>query len=109
MLTRARGSSAAFSYDGHCLYAYQHAYGRGRFTVTRRDGRSAHGIAVDPDLIPLGSRLWVPGYGHGIADDIGGRIQGHRVDVRIQEYKRMSDWGVRPVRVYVLADAPEKR
>jgi 3D (Asp-Asp-Asp) domain-containing protein len=76
----------------------------GRRTVTRRDGRSAHGVAVDPDLIPLGSRVWIPGYGHAIADDIGGRIRGHRVDVRVQDYANMEVWGVRKVRVYVLED-----
>lgn len=76
----------------------------GRYTSTRRDGRSAHGIAVDPDLIPLGSHLWVPGYGHAIADDIGGRIRGHHVDLRLQDGWRMGRWGVRYVRVYVLDD-----
>ena len=79
----------------------------GRYTKTMRDGRSTHGVAVDPDLIPLGSRLWIPGYGHAIADDTGGRIQGHRVDLRIQDYDRMQEWGVRPVRVYVLEDPPD--
>ena len=83
----------------------------GRYTKTEKDGRSEHGVAVDPDLIPLGSRLWIPGYGHATADDIGGRIQGHRADLRMQEGDRMRDWGVRPVRVYVLEepDADEER
>jgi 3D (Asp-Asp-Asp) domain-containing protein len=76
----------------------------GRYTKTLRDGRSVHGVAVDPDLIPLGSRLWIPGYGHAVADDTGGRIQGHRVDVRVQEGDNMYDWGYKPVRVYVLEE-----
>jgi 3D (Asp-Asp-Asp) domain-containing protein len=76
----------------------------GRYTKTEKDGRSEHGVAVDTDLIPLGTRLWIPGYGHATADDIGGRIQGHRVDLRMQDEDRMRDWGVRPVRVYVLEE-----
>jgi len=77
----------------------------GRYTKTRRDGRSAHGVAVDPDLIPLGSHLWIPGYGHAVADDTGGRIQGHRVDLRMQSARQMRTWGVkRAVRVYVLQE-----
>ena len=77
----------------------------GRYTKTQRDGRSAHGVAVDPDLIPLGSRLWIPGYGHAVADDTGGRIQGHRVDLRMQSAHKMRAWGVkRAVRVYVLQE-----
>ena len=76
----------------------------GRYTSTRRDGRAEHGVAVDPGLIPLGSRLWIPGYGHAVADDIGGAIKGHHVDIRVQVYGHMSRWGVRPVRVYVLQE-----
>ena len=45
---------------------------RGRWTATQRDGRSAHGVAVDQAIIPPGSRLWIPGYGHAVADDTGG-------------------------------------
>jgi len=80
----------------------------GRYTSTLRDGRAEHGVAVDPDLIPLGSHLWIPGYGHAIADDIGGAIQGHHVDLRMQRYGNMGVWGVRPVRVYVLDEPPGK-
>jgi len=76
----------------------------GRYTSTLRDGRAVHGVAVDPGLIPLGSRLWIPGYGHAVADDIGGAIKGHHVDIRVQVYGHMSRWGVRPVRVYVLQE-----
>lgn len=80
----------------------------GRWTATQRDGRSAHGIAVDPRLIPLGTRLWVPGYGHAVADDTGGAIKGHHIDVRLQTRSGMSKWGVRRLNVYVLADPPGK-
>ena len=80
----------------------------GHYTSTLRDGRAEHGVAVDPSLIPLGSRLWIPGYGHAVADDIGGAIKGHHVDIRVQVYGHMSQWGVRPVRVYVLQEPKEK-
>ncbi|MES2463431.1 MAG: 3D domain-containing protein [Armatimonadota bacterium] len=50
-----------------------------------RTGRpfSLPGVAVDPDVIPLGSRVFVPGYGWRTADDTGGRVQGNRIDVRL--------------------------
>ena len=74
----------------------------GRWTKTERDGRAVHGVAVDPALIPLGTRLWIPGYGHAIADDIGGAIKGHRIDLRMQSASNMRQWGVRSIQVYVL-------
>jgi 3D (Asp-Asp-Asp) domain-containing protein len=76
----------------------------GRYTVTERDGRAAHGIAVDPRLIPLGTRLWIPGYGHAVADDIGSAIKGHHIDIRVQDHDREIAWGSRQIQVYVLAD-----
>lgn len=74
----------------------------GRWTKTERDGRASHGVAVDPRVIPLGTRLWVPGYGHAIADDIGSAIKGNRIDVRMQERDNMHRWGVRDIVIKVL-------
>ena len=74
----------------------------GRWTKTERDGRASHGVAVDPRIIPLGTRVWIPGYGYALADDIGSAIKGHRIDLRMQEPSRMHIWGVRIVPVYVL-------
>ena len=40
-------------------------------------------IAVDPKVIPLGSKVWVEGYGEAIAGDTGGAIKGNRIDVLV--------------------------
>jgi 3D (Asp-Asp-Asp) domain-containing protein/peptidoglycan hydrolase CwlO-like protein len=40
-------------------------------------------VAVDPTVIPLGTRMTIPGYGEGVAADTGGRIKGGRIDVWI--------------------------
>lgn len=40
-------------------------------------------IAVDPKVIPLGTRLWVEGYGYGIAGDTGSAIKGNKIDLKI--------------------------
>lgn len=59
-------------------------------------------IAVDPQQIPLGSHLFVPGYGYGIAGDTGGRIKSARVDLFMINYRQAIDFGVRDVNVFVL-------
>ncbi|HUW65577.1 MAG TPA: 3D domain-containing protein [Spirochaetia bacterium] len=60
-------------------------------------------IAVDPRVIPLGTRLYVQGYGYATALDTGGAIKGNRVDLFMDTEREASDWGVRDVQVYVLS------
>lgn len=59
-------------------------------------------VAVDSKLIPLGTRLYVDGYGFAVAEDRGGSIKGHRIDLFMETEKEALKWGTRPVRVYIL-------
>ncbi|MBP2072176.1 MULTISPECIES: G5 domain-containing protein [Thermoanaerobacterium] len=59
-------------------------------------------IAVDPRVIPLGTRLYVEGYGPGVAADIGEAIKGNIIDLFFTSYKEACNWGRRTVRVYIL-------
>lgn len=64
-----------------------------------------HGIvAVDPRVIPLGTRVFVPGYGLALAADTGGDIKGNRIDLCMEESHAAWDFGRRMVKVYILAD-----
>ena len=58
-------------------------------------------IAVDPDVIPLGSEVYVEGYGKAIAGDIGGAIQGNRIDVFIPNQSDALAFGHKNVEVTV--------
>jgi len=65
-------------------------------------------IAVDPRVIPLGTRVYVelPGtaadYGYAIAADVGGAIKGNIIDVYLGTTGEVNAWGVRKVKVYIL-------
>lgn len=59
-------------------------------------------IAVDPNVIPLGSKVYVEGYGYAIAGDIGGAINGNRIDVYMQSRQDALNWGRKQVTVKVL-------
>ncbi|MET3656783.1 3D (Asp-Asp-Asp) domain-containing protein [Sporosarcina psychrophila] len=59
-------------------------------------------IAVDPKLIPLGTKVWVEGYGEAIAGDTGGAIKGNKIDVFIPSYNNAMEWGVKKVKLKVL-------
>ncbi|HAG09636.1 MAG TPA: hypothetical protein DCK87_08785 [Desulfotomaculum sp.] len=59
-------------------------------------------VAVDPRVIPLGTRLYIEGYGYAVAQDIGPAIKGNRVDVFFETGTQARQWGIRSVKVKVL-------
>jgi 3D (Asp-Asp-Asp) domain-containing protein len=65
--------------------------------------RAGRGIvAVDPRVIPLGTKLFIPGYGFAIAGDTGGAIVGNRIDLGFNSYGDAIQFGRRPIKVYTL-------
>lgn len=58
-----------------------------------------HGVvAVDPSVIPLGTRMYVPGYGNGVAADVGGGIKGNTIDLWMTP-SECAAWGRRTVTI----------
>jgi 3D (Asp-Asp-Asp) domain-containing protein len=81
-------------------YTADSAGGDGMTAIGRRAG---HGIvAVDPRVIPLGTRLYIPGYGLAIAGDTGGAIVGNRIDLGFDSLRDAMLFGRRAVTVYRL-------
>jgi len=75
------------------------------------DGITASGIAarrgivaVDPAVIPLGTRIYIPGYGLALAADTGGDIVGARIDLCVDTHDEAWTFGRGMVKVYVIAD-----
>ena len=58
-------------------------------------------VAVDPQLIPLGTKLHVPGYGPGLAADVGYAIKGKIIDVWFPTMANARQWGRRTVTITV--------
>jgi 3D (Asp-Asp-Asp) domain-containing protein len=86
------------------------AAGRTQITVVATGyairGRTATGlsagwgvVAVDPDVIPLGTRMTIPGYGEGVAADTGGAVQGNVIDLWFPTVTQALAWGRRIVRI----------
>lgn len=59
-------------------------------------------IAVDPRVIPLGSKVWVEGYGYAIAGDTGGAIKGNRIDLHMPTKEAAYQFGRRQVKIKVI-------
>lgn len=92
-------------------------YGRSKCTGHFNDGITATGVratagngqegnphivAVDPRVIPLGSRLYIDGYGFAVAADVGGAIKGNRIDLLIADHRTAWKFGRKRLRVYLL-------
>lgn len=99
--------------DGEVRYMNATAYsavectgcdGRG-ITATGIDlkkNRNMKVVSVDPKVIPLGTKVWVEGYGTAIAGDTGGSIKGNRIDVHVPTHAEASSYGMKKVKVKVI-------
>ncbi|MGE5398580.1 MAG: 3D domain-containing protein [Chitinophagales bacterium] len=61
-------------------------------------------VAVDPRVIPMGTRLYIEGYGFARAADRGSGIKGNEVDVFLESVSQCRKWGRRTVKVYMLRE-----
>lgn len=89
---------SATAYTAYCI-------GCSGTTATGIDLRSNPNqkvIAVDPSVIPLGSKVWVEGYGEAIAGDTGGAIKGNKIDVFIPSQDAALQWGRKDITIKVL-------
>lgn len=61
-------------------------------------------VAVDPAVIPLGARVFIPGYGLALAADTGGAIVGDRIDLCVEDAGEAWRYGRQDVKVYVISE-----
>jgi peptidoglycan hydrolase CwlO-like protein len=104
-LSRGTSGSGSSSYSqvlDICATAYSGDGITASGTATKRNSGGYSTIAVDPRVIPIGSRVYVDGYGYAVAEDTGGDIKGNRIDVFFNSEAEAQNWGVRPVKVYIL-------
>ena len=73
--------------------------------ITATGVRARHGIvAVDPRVIPLGSYVYIEGYGRALAADTGGAIKGHKIDLCMESLTDALNFGRRTIKVYLLEE-----
>lgn len=101
-------------------------YGKSKFTATttayskknpgdstysgralNRDPNGISTIAVDPTVIPLGSKVWIEDYGYAVAADIGTSIKGNKIDLYFDTYREACNWGLRNKEVVIIAGPGE--
>jgi 3D (Asp-Asp-Asp) domain-containing protein len=102
-LIASRGEFAGKEMLAMVATAYSPYCCRGVDNITATGVHAGYGVvAVDPSVIPLGSRLYIEGYGYALAGDTGSRIKGLRIDLGFDTKRQAIQFGRRPVRVYVV-------
>ena len=108
--TSSNNSSSQPSSDGKykkTLSMEATAYSGGTLTAMGlkpvRDPGGISTIAVDPSVIPLGSKVYIPGYCYAIASDTGGVIKGNIIDLYMNSHDECISWGRRQVTLHIVA------
>lgn len=90
-------------FDVHnTLYMSASAYTHTGFRTATGRTPAVGMVAVDPSVIPLGSKLYIEGYGYATASDTGASIRGNTLDLFMENRSQCLNWGRRVVKVYVL-------
>ena len=90
--------------DDFDLTFYTHTGNRTASGVYPKAGRT---VAVDKNVIPLGTMIYVEGYGIMVAEDTGGDIKGKRLDVFVNTKEEAIKLGRKKAKVYLLDDIKE--
>lgn len=59
-------------------------------------------IAVDPKIIPLGTKVFIPGYGYAVAEDTGSAIRGHKIDIAFDTVAECYQFGRKNIEIYIV-------
>ena len=79
------------------------AYANDPITATGKKPRPYHTLAVDPKVIPYGTRIYIPEFNKVfIAEDCGGAIKGNRIDIDMNNEYECRQWGVRNITIIIL-------
>ena len=113
-----RSAASALASAGQTIRVVATGYTAGVESTGKRPGHPQYGItysgvkvrrgkvstiAADPKLFPIGTVLYIPGYGYGIVADTGSRIKGKKIDLYFPSTKQVfREWGKRTVDVRVI-------
>lgn len=96
-----------FELTHYCLELYPHICGEGKgITYTGTQAIVGKTIAVDPKIIPYGTKVYIEGYGWRIAEDKGAWINDNHIDILVDTHDQALDLGTKTGGVWILAKNP---
>lgn len=92
-----------YSITHYCTERYKHICGTGNgVTATGTTVTAGRTVAVDPSVIPYGSKIYIEGYGWRVAEDCGGAVDGRHIDMAVDTHANAIAMGNRNSGVWIL-------
>lgn len=94
-----------FQYFAYCNEEYDHICNEGAPYLTKMETKPTANrtVAVDPDVIPLGAKLYING-NYYIAEDTGGNIKGNRIDICFNSHEEANNFGTGYIKVFMVVE-----
>ena len=92
-----------FTITHYCCENYPHICGNGDgLTAMGTKVQTGVSVAVDRKKIPLGTKVYIQGYGLRLAEDVGGGVKGNQIDVAVDTHEEAMRLGVRKREVWII-------
>ena len=92
-----------YSITHYCTERYEHICGTGSgVTATGTTVTAGRTVAVDPSVIPYGSKIYIEGYGWRVAEDCGGAVDGRHIDMAVDTHTNAIAMGSKNSGVWLL-------
>lgn len=109
-LSPAAEAVAQMTYAGeytivaYCAEQYPHICGGNPTTKSGEPVTPGVTVAADPDVLPLGTRVYIDGIGERVVQDTGGAIKGRKIDLAVESHQEAVAWGVQHKGVWVCSN-----
>lgn len=88
----------------YCAEQYPHICGGNPTTASGEPVTPGVTVAADPDVLPLGTRVYIDGIGERVVQDTGGAIKGRKIDLAVESHQEAVAWGAQHKGVWVCAN-----
>lgn len=86
----------------YCVEQYPHICGGNPTTKSGEPVTPGVTIAADPDVMPLGTRIYIDSIGERVVQDTGGAIRGHKIDLAVESHQEAVEFGRKTAKIYIL-------
>lgn len=102
--SQQRVFAGEFAVYAYCVEQYPHICGGNFTTASGEPVTPGVTVAADPDVLPMGTRVYIDGIGERVVQDTGGVIRGRKIDLAVESHEEALEFGRRAAEVYILEE-----